>query len=358
LVDTMRQPMAATGGNDMETVASLRENAPATLLTLERAVSLTDFAFLAMSQSSVWQAKAFSRPTGLGRNQKIEVVVVPAGGGELGTLGDTLTRFLLAHAIPGIEVAVLPYEEVTFSLEVLLTVDAEQFIPETVVQAVDDALQAAFSLQRRGLGQDLFLSEVYAVVEAVEGVRHSVAVVNGDKTLRRQAATDRQVLVLGTLRIDVEGSTSVQATSATPTSQASVGTTVEATRPLVGRRPVQMIQGVGSRYSQMLRSRGVRTLDDLADFADDALPGISATRLAEFKAKARFILSIEIGDAAIVALKDRSVQDLLAAGPAAFARDSRQSLDAAQQLDDRLRLLQAVVDEHYLTLLTLREFST
>ncbi len=362
LVDTVRQPMAATGGNDMETVAALRENAPATLLTLERAVSLTDFAFLAMSQSSVWQAKAFSRPTGLGRNQKIEVVVVPAGGGELGTLGDSLTRFLLAHAIPGIEVVVLPYAEVTFSLEVLLTVDAEQFIPEVVVRVVEDALRAAFSLQQRGLGQDLFLSEVYAVVEAVEGVRHSVAVVNGDKTLRRQAATDRQVLVLGTLRIDFEGSAAVQAASTTPTSQASVETTVEAsvgaTGPLVGRRPVQMIQGVGSRYSQMLRSRGVRTLDDLAGFMDDALPGISAIRLAEFKAKARFILAIEIGDAATTALKDRSVQNLLTAGPAAVARDSRQSLDAAQRLDDRLRLLQAVVDEHYLTLLTLREFST
>ena len=110
LVDKVRQPLDATGGNDMEGVTSLRENAPATLLTLERAVSLADFSYLAMSQSSVWQARAFARPTGLGRNQKVEVVVVPAGGGGLGPLGATLTRFLLNHAIPGIEVTVLPYQ--------------------------------------------------------------------------------------------------------------------------------------------------------------------------------------------------------------------------------------------------------
>ncbi|HHD64274.1 MAG TPA: hypothetical protein ENK96_07940, partial [Desulfobulbaceae bacterium] len=45
-VEAIRQPLAATGGNDMEGIESLRENAPATILTLERAVSLTDFSSL------------------------------------------------------------------------------------------------------------------------------------------------------------------------------------------------------------------------------------------------------------------------------------------------------------------------
>jgi len=217
LVDKVRQPLSATGGNDMEGVESLRENAPATLLALERAVSLGDFSYLALSQSSVWQARTFLRPTGLGRNQKVEVVVVPAGGGGLGTLGATLTRFLLNHSIPGIEVTVLPYEEVRFSLDVILTVDAVQYIPEDGVKEVEKTLREAFSLQKRGLGQDLFLSEAYAVIEAVVGVAHSVAVINGDKALRRLKATDRQVLILGRLRVDFEGSGMLQELSPTPT---------------------------------------------------------------------------------------------------------------------------------------------
>jgi hypothetical protein len=39
LVAQVRQPLPATGGNDMETLEALRENAPATVLTLERAVN-------------------------------------------------------------------------------------------------------------------------------------------------------------------------------------------------------------------------------------------------------------------------------------------------------------------------------
>ena len=46
LVETVLQPIQAAGGGDMEDVASLRENAPSTLLALERAVSLSDFSHL------------------------------------------------------------------------------------------------------------------------------------------------------------------------------------------------------------------------------------------------------------------------------------------------------------------------
>ena len=353
LVDKVRQPMAANGGNDMEGVESLRENAPATLLTLERAVSLADFASLTMSQSSVWQARAFLRPTGLGRNQKVEVVVVPAGGGELGTLGTTLTRFLLNHTVPGIEVAVLPYEEVTFSLAVVLTVDAEQFIPEDVVKEVEKALREAFSLRKRGLGQDLFLSEIYALVEAVTGVRHSVAVINGDKNLRREEATDRQVLILGGLLVDFEGSGTVQDTPLTTELEERTETS-----RLVGRRPVQMIQGVGSRFAGILRKRGIRTLDDLVRFEDAQVPGISAVRLAEFKAKARLILDLRVNEFSGTELRDLSVLQLLQAGPAALAHESKQSDAVVRRFESPLRVLQAVVDEQYLASITLRELLT
>jgi len=185
-------------------VESLRENAPATLLTLERAVSLDDFAWLAMAQSSVWQARAFCRPTGLGRSDKVEVVVVPAGGGDLGTLAETLTGFLTAHAVPEVEVTVLPFESRTFDLELLLTVDAVAYNPDTVAAAVKSALQDAFSLRKRKLGQDLFLSEVYQVAEGVTGVEHSVAIINNDRALRRVASGNREVLTLDRLVVTVE----------------------------------------------------------------------------------------------------------------------------------------------------------
>ena len=207
LVAQVRQPLPATGGNDMEPLDALRENAPATVLTLERAVSLADVVHLVTGQSSVWQARAFIRPTGLGSSQKIEVVVVPAGGGELGGLAGTLTEFIRAHAGPGLEIIVSGYQQQTFSLDVRIAVDTASYNPETIAATVGTALEAAFGLQQRRLGQDLFLSEVYQVVENVEGVQHSRAVINGSGTIRRLPAAEKAVLILGRLVVTIEDST-------------------------------------------------------------------------------------------------------------------------------------------------------
>ncbi len=287
MVEKVRQPVASTGGNDMEGINSLRENAPATLLTLERAVSLSDFSYLAMSQSSVWQARAFLRPTGFGRNQKVEVVVVPAGGGELGNLGTSLTGFLMGHALPGIELTVTPYDESTFSLDVTLTVNTEQFIPEDVDAAVEKSLKEAFCLKKRALGQDLFLSEVYAVIESVTGVEHSSAVINGNKSLPRIKAEDRQVIILGNLLVDFEGSGTLKDTEIQ-----TVQETVKKTVPLAAYRPVEFIQGIGSRFGHILRSHNVRTLYDLSNLHETKIPGLTEVRLSEFRAKASIIIDL------------------------------------------------------------------
>ena len=192
------------------------------------------------------------------------------------------------------------------------------------------------------------------MVEAVAGVDHSMAAINGDKTLRRKEVDDRQVLILGSLLVDFERSGTAR--------EAPAPTAAEVPPPptsrLVGRRTVQIIQGVGSRYRQILRGRGVRTLDDLARFEDVQVPGISAVRLAEFKAKARIILDLQIDAISGSALLSRSVRQLLQAGPADLMRDSQVPVDAVRQLEGQLRILQAVVDEQYLASLTLRELLT
>lgn len=196
LVASVRQPLAATGGNDMESTRSLRENAPASVLALERAVSAADFANLAVRQSNVWQARAFSRPTGLGREVSVEVVAVPAGGGTLGALAKTLADSLRAHALPGVEVRVSDAARLAFDLEVTVRVKSAEHDPAAVVREVRRALLAAFSLERRRLGQELFLAEVYQVVEGVAGVESSRCVVDGDAALRRREAADSEVYYL------------------------------------------------------------------------------------------------------------------------------------------------------------------
>lgn len=195
-VAAVHQHLDATGGNDREEVSSLKAQAPSSVLTLERAVSLADFAALAARQASVWQARAFALPTGGGRHASLEVVVVPAGGGALGPVAADLERFLLAHALPGIDLVVSAYEPRPFHLDVEVEVDTAAFHPDTVRESVEAALLDAFSLRRRGLGTDLFASEVYAVVEGVAGVESSLVAIGGSRTVRVVPATERQVIHL------------------------------------------------------------------------------------------------------------------------------------------------------------------
>ena len=195
-VDSVHQPTLSTGGNDMEGIESLREDALASLLTLERAVSIRDYALLANSHSSVWQALAHSKPGGVGRRKIIEVVVVTAGGGELGLLRATLRAYLENYSIPGIQVIVKDYVPVLLGLRVEIRVKVTEFDPEILIESVRKALLEGFSLEKRKLAQTLYLSEVYSIVERITGVENSTCVMNGDASLRALSAENDQVIYL------------------------------------------------------------------------------------------------------------------------------------------------------------------
>jgi len=174
LLDSVAQPLAASGGADRESDGDLRSNAPATLLALDRAVSLEDFAQLARGHASVWQARAFRRPPGLGRRECLEVVVMAAGGGcSSASLRAELAAYLTARAQPGVSVAVSDYTRLTFRLSVKVRVQTGAFDAQTVKEAVLAALEAAFCEEARQLGQSLYRGEIYQVVDGVTGVENS-----------------------------------------------------------------------------------------------------------------------------------------------------------------------------------------
>ena len=178
LIERVLQIQMATGGGDMESIDSLRENAPPTLLALERAVSLSDFSHLATSQSSIWQATAYSEVMHECRMEIVKVVIVPAGGAISDDNIRDMRTFLQKHALPGLYVDLLRFEPVLFSLRVVVRVKFDEYIPEEVVKAVTLALSNHFILRKRKLGQHLYLSEVYKVVEGIQGVENSICVIN------------------------------------------------------------------------------------------------------------------------------------------------------------------------------------
>lgn len=209
LLKEVFQPIAATGGGDMEDISSLRENAPPTLLALERAVSLSDFSYLAAAQSSIWQAKAYSEILHGGRTESVRVVIVPAGGVTSTTTEDEVEDFLQKHAMPGVQVTVDDCFRVRFSLSITLRVILDAFVATDVKNAVLIALQEHFALKNRKLGQNLFLSEVYKVVEFIEGVENSICVLNNNKQLSVIPADDSTVIYLDTEAKDTPSSIDV-----------------------------------------------------------------------------------------------------------------------------------------------------
>ncbi len=193
IIESVAQPIASSGGGDMEDQQSLRENAPSTLLALKRAVSLSDFSHLATAQSSIWQAKAFDELLYAGRMQKVTVIVVPAGGVFSPEIKSDLEYYLQKHALPAVQVSVESYSPRTVNLTVTIRVDSGAFIAQDIEIAVRAALIRQLALQYRGLGEPLYLSEIYKIVENIEGVENSICKLNEGATV--VPADDRSSVV-------------------------------------------------------------------------------------------------------------------------------------------------------------------
>ncbi|MFK7868715.1 MAG: baseplate J/gp47 family protein [Roseobacter sp.] len=172
LIDAVVQPLSAGGGADAEELASLRDNAASGLLTLGRAVSVSDFGRLAALNAQVLQAVSFQMPNGAARGERIGVIIVPAGG-RMGTLGDDLQQFLQSNALPGVSIDVQGFVSLPLSLKATLRVDLSAYDPDQVTQAVRAALTDHYALERAKLGAPLFRSQLLHLIEGVEGVENA-----------------------------------------------------------------------------------------------------------------------------------------------------------------------------------------
>lgn len=169
-VRAITQPFAATGGAAREPVEDIRVNAPARLAANGRAVSLKDFERICRRRSDIWQARAHPI-TDPGRVETVGLILVPANGGGIGPALDLELRgFIEARALPGIRVALEPYTQVRLVIEATVRVDVEAHDRTQVQAAAQAALIETFSLVRRGLGQPVYIAEVAAALERVEGV--------------------------------------------------------------------------------------------------------------------------------------------------------------------------------------------
>ena len=169
-VKGVTNPMAATGGQDAQSVDDIRTNAPQTVLTLGRAVSITDYQNFAATFAGIAKAYALWIPNGV--NRGVFLTVAAANGAALPPGNITLqylTQALLNYGNPNVQVFVQSFYETLFGLTASIAYDP-RYDATAVQAAVMAELTSTYSFAARTFGQGVSGDEITALIQSVEGV--------------------------------------------------------------------------------------------------------------------------------------------------------------------------------------------
>lgn len=170
-VSSATNPAPAAGGEDPEPTAQARANAPLNVLTLDRAVSLADYADFARAFAGIAKAHALWVPAGPARG--VFLTVAGADGAPLPDAGATLRNLRAALANCGdplLPVRVVDYRPAVFCLGLAVKVAAEH-ARDRVLAALKAALRDRFGFGARSFGQGISLDEVLAAAHGLVGIR-------------------------------------------------------------------------------------------------------------------------------------------------------------------------------------------
>lgn len=165
-------PMRASGGDDPETLAQARRNAPFTVLTLGRIVSLRDYEDFARAFAGI--AKALATWTWDGQTRGVFVTVAGPDGAAVRSNGLTYKNLLAAiqnASDPYVPLRVQTYIPAFFQVSAKIKIDPDYAASsDKVLAAIDAALRAAYSFDTRQFGEPVQLSPLIALIQNVAGV--------------------------------------------------------------------------------------------------------------------------------------------------------------------------------------------
>ena len=182
-IRAVTNPLPATGAEDPETLASARRNAPVTVKTLGRIVSLTDYEDFARSFAGIAKAKVTSLWDGSRR--LVHLTISGAGGTAFSVEDKTYINLIAAidAARPrGQPIRVASGETVPVIIDAEIWIHPD-YLAETVFAEVRSHLEAAYSFDARDYGEALPASQVIATIQQTPGV-------NGVRLLQFQRKAD------------------------------------------------------------------------------------------------------------------------------------------------------------------------
>ncbi len=163
-------PLPAAGAADPEAPDQARANAPVTVLTLDRIVSLRDYEDFTRAFAGIGKAQAVALWNG--ETQVVHVTAGTAGSEPVPDPGDLMDKLRAAidlYRDLSVPVVVQGYRDVRFSIEAKVLVD-ERHDTATVHAAIVAALETEFDFAHRAFGQAVTQAEVVALIQRVDGV--------------------------------------------------------------------------------------------------------------------------------------------------------------------------------------------
>jgi predicted phage baseplate assembly protein len=169
-VQSVNNPLAASGAAGPEKSDSARLNAPLMALTMDRVVALADYEHFVRSYAGIGAAQAAL--LWAGDTRLIHITVADADGNTLPNgiqLLEELRKALDRRRNRRQPLSIASYQPLKFSISAILFVDPH-YQPALVQADVEQALRAYFSFRRRSLAQPAYAAEVIATAQAIPGI--------------------------------------------------------------------------------------------------------------------------------------------------------------------------------------------
>lgn len=163
-------PLAASGGADKETRDLARENAPLSVMALDRLVSICDYTDFTRCFAGI--GKALAKRVSDGRQQLVYITIAGVDDIPIDSTSDLYRNLLEALRDAGdadlpLRVDLRELKALVLSANIKLLPD---YVWEPVVSAVRAQLLDAFGFANRALGQPARVCEVLAAIQGVVGV--------------------------------------------------------------------------------------------------------------------------------------------------------------------------------------------
>lgn len=169
-IRSVTNPLPALGAESPESISDARRNAPRTILTLERIVSLKDYEDFVSAFPGIGKAQVKAFPMRSGR--VVHITIATSNGSAIDPQSELIKSLLGAiekagNSLDRVEIG--SYQLKTFSMEAGMLVD-ERYSFQKVHDHVKTTLKNEFSFENRDLGQHVSSSEAINCMHRVWGV--------------------------------------------------------------------------------------------------------------------------------------------------------------------------------------------